>query len=74
MRRGAHALRHRYGRTLRGGDLRIGEGVRVKDTHGHEPFRGKTGIVVRYVPFGKYYIQTWQGKRILVDGADLEAL
>jgi hypothetical protein len=71
-------LRRRYGHTAirsqHPGEFRPGEGVRIKRTHCAPSFRGKTGIIVRYVPFGKYYVQEPNGERILVDVSDLEAL
>jgi hypothetical protein len=73
--RRSKGLRRRYGRTAAfPGEYRPGEGVRIKNSHGWAPFRGETGIIVRYVPFGKYYMETSRHGRILVSDSDLEAL
>ena len=51
-----------------------GSYVRVKETHGTPEFRNLTGWVEKIIPIGKAYLNTTNGRRILVDHKDLELL
>jgi len=51
-----------------------GDHVKVKSTHGYLKFRGDTGIIEKYVPFGKYYVELKHNGRAMVSGDDLEKL
>lgn len=51
-----------------------GTKIKVKDSHGSPGFRGDTGVVEKYVPFGKYYVKLKKNGRRMVDQSDLEKL
>ena len=51
-----------------------GQRVRVKDTHGHAAWRGDSGTIEKYVPFGKFYVQLDRNGRQFIDQGDLEAV
>ena len=48
-----------------------GDKVVVKSTHGYAPYRGQQGVIDKYVPFGKYYVQL-KKERVLVDQDQLD--
>lgn len=49
-----------------------GDRVKVRPSHGSEKFRGDTGVIEKYVPFGKYYVNLRRNGRSLVSEGDLE--
>ena len=48
-----------------------GASVVITNSHGHKPYRGLRGRLEKYVPFGKWYVNLDDGRRILVDHRDL---
>ena len=61
----ARALRHRYGHAHAKTFGRVPVG-------GLFQYRGKIGVLEKYVPFGKYYMRTASGDRLIVSGVYLE--
>jgi hypothetical protein len=59
-------------RFLEATGFRPGDHVRVKSTHGSPRFRGDLGIIEKYVPFGKYYVELDRNGRSMVSENDLE--
>jgi hypothetical protein len=49
-----------------------GDKVRVKNSTPAVRYRGDTGKIDTYVPFGKYYVDLKKNGQVLVDEADLE--
>lgn len=49
-----------------------GDKIRIKPTHGIKEWHGDTGVVDKYVPFGKYYVELKENGRQIVDQSDLE--
>ena len=49
-----------------------GDHVRVKDSHGLAKYRGDTGVIEKYVQFGKYYVELEKNGRSIVAVEDLE--
>lgn len=54
--------------------LEPGTRVRVKASHGFEPFRGDLGTIDVLVPIGKYHVTLDRNGRQCVDSSDLETL
>jgi len=51
-----------------------GDHIKVRSTHGYPKFRGDTGVVEKYVPFGKYYVELKRNGRAMVSEDDLEKI
>jgi len=49
-----------------------GDKVKVKPSHGIKEWRGDTGVIDKYVPFGKYYVDLKKNGRQIVDQSDIE--
>lgn len=49
-----------------------GDKVKVKPSHGSPKFRGDTGTIDKYVPFGKYYVNLKENGHSVVSEDDLE--
>ena len=52
--------------------LEPGTKIRIKQTHGHEPFRGDVGTIDKYVPFSHYYVVLLKSGRQFVHADDVE--
>ena len=55
-------------------EFKPGDHVKVKSTHGYPKFRGDIGIIEKYVPFGKYYVELKRNGRAMVSEDDLEKI
>lgn len=51
-----------------------GDKIRIKPSHGLKEWHGDTGVVDKYVQFGKYYVELKENGRQIVSENDLELI
>jgi hypothetical protein len=66
--------KRKFRRSTHSKKVQEGALVFVKGTHGSPKFRGDVGIVDKYIPFGKFYVDLKKNGRAVVSSDDLERI